>query len=202
MDVGELHDFSRFGQAVVTRYPQDSERYNHAKLGARLLFTHRMIDDIILNYEDICEADRIVMEKAVYHHSDYVLPNDLTDRERLFCGIISEADKIDIFRTCAQGLCESTCGYSRDEILKSDISPEVESAFYRHETVNNSEQVYPADYYLRNLSLCFGLESEAARHRVVEQGYVMKLIDREFMRAEVQARYLKMKEQVNNFLGI
>ena len=44
--IGELHDFARFGQAVVTKTFRDSDRYHHAKFGARLLFKHGMIEDI------------------------------------------------------------------------------------------------------------------------------------------------------------
>ena len=95
--IGELHDFARFGQAVVTKTFKDSERFNHAKLGARILFTHRMVDDIIPNYEEICSEDKTVMYKAVYHHSDLYLPDDRTELEHKFCEIIRDADKVDIF---------------------------------------------------------------------------------------------------------
>lgn len=56
-----------------------------------------MIDDIILNWDDVPDEDKLVMNKAVYYHSDFALPDDLTTCERLFCGIIREADKLDIF---------------------------------------------------------------------------------------------------------
>ena len=200
--IGELHDFARFGQAVVTKSTKDSDRYNHAKLGARLLFTHRMIDDIILNYEDICTADRIVMEKAVYHHSDYMLPDDLTDRELLFCDIIRDADKIDIFRTSTIGGWKSTCGYTEEEIFSADISPKVEEAFYQHRTANNADCATPADYHLRHIAMCFGLTSEAARRTAVKQGYLQQLMSYDFERPEVQRRYIRMRDEAAEFMHI
>ena len=36
--IGELHDFARFGQAVVTKTFRDSDQFNHAHFGAKILF--------------------------------------------------------------------------------------------------------------------------------------------------------------------
>ena len=80
--IGELHDFARFGQAVVTKSFRDTDRFNHAKLGARILFDHHLVDDIIFNFNELSEEDQRVMKKAVYHHSDLYLPEDLTDRSQ------------------------------------------------------------------------------------------------------------------------
>ena len=200
--IGELHDFARFGQAVVTHTFQDSDRFNHAKLGARILFVHSMIEDIIPNYSEVSEQDKLVMYKAVYYHGDFALPDDLTDRERIFCELIRDADKLDIFRNSVFGGWKSTCGYTEAEIFSSDISPKVEDAFYRHNTVKNTDLEFPADSHLRHIAMCFGLESEAAKKMAVEQGYLQKLMEHDFVRPEVQSRYIKMKQQVTEFLGI
>ena len=201
--IGELHDFARFGQAVATRTFVDSDRFNHARLGARLLFTHRMIDDIIPNYDEISDSDKIAMEKAVYYHSDYSLPEGLTERERLFCVIIRDADKTDIFRTCSTGSWESLCnGYSKEEIFSSDISPEFVAAFREHRTADYKKRVLPADFHIAHIALCFGLETSAARRLTVEQGYLLRLMDYEFTRPDVQKKYEAMKAEVNEFMRI
>ncbi len=198
--IGELHDFARFGQIVNTKTFTDSDRFNHAKLGARILFVHGMIKDIIPNYSEVCEQDRTVMYKAVYYHSDFALPDDLTDRERLFCNIIRDADKLDIFRNSTVGGWEVTCGWTEEEIFSSDISPKVEEAFYQHRTANNADCVLPADSHLRHIAMCFGLVYEAARKRAIEQGYLHRLMEHDFERPDVQKRYIKMRKQVEKFL--
>lgn len=200
--IGELHDFARFGQAVVTKTFTDSERFNHARLGARILFTHGMITDIIPNYEEISDEDKLVMEKAVYYHSDLTLPEDLSERERMFCEIIRDADKIDIFRSVSEAdvFAIYACGW--EEILSSDISPAVENAFYRHETVVNSDRITPADRRCAHIALCFGLASKMARAAAVEQGYLPKMIEIEFVKPEVQEKYKKMKAEVLSFLEL
>ena len=198
--IGELHDFARFGQAVVTKSLDDSERFNHARLGARILFTHRMIDDIIPNYEEVSETDRTVMEKAVYHHSDYKLPDDLTDRELLFCRIIREADQLDIFRVIAESGWEINYGCSKDELLKTSISDAIAEAFYEQRLAEYSKRVTPADFHMAHIALCFGLGSESARQRAIEQGYLKKMMDIEFSDPVTQEKYIGMKAQVNRFL--
>ena len=200
--IGELHDFARFGQAVVTQTFRDSDRYNHAKFGARLLFKHGMIEDIISNSDEICDEDKRVMEKAIYHHSDLKLPDDLTERERLFCEIIREADQIDIFRTIATSGWETIYGHGRDEILATDISDAILAAFPKHELADYSKRVTNADYHLAHIALCFGLKSVAAKQRAIQQGYLQQLMDIEFHDSTVQEKYLRAKRCVEEFLQL
>lgn len=200
--IGELHDFARFGQAVVTKSLDDSERYNHAHLGARILFTHHLIDDIIPDYDKVSATDRIVMEKAVYHHSDYRLPDDLSDRERLFCKIIREADQLDIFRTIVESGWEIIYGCSKEELLDHDITDAIAEAFYEHRLADYSKRVTKADFHMAHIALCFGLESESARRRAIEQGYLEKMMDISFNDQKVQKKYEGMKEQVMQFMEL
>ncbi len=200
--VGELHDFARFGQAVVTQTFRDNDRYNHAKFGARLLFKHGMIEDIMSDFDKVSDADKLVMERAVYHHSDFKLPDDLTERERLFCDIIREADQIDIFRTIATSTWEMIYGHGRDEVLSTDISDAILSAFPRHELADYSKRVTLADCHLAHIALCFGLKTAAARRRAIEQGYLQQLMNIEFSNPQVQQKYLAAKRCVEEFLQL
>ena len=43
-----------------------------------------------------------IIERAVALHSDFRLPSGLSDRERLFCTITRDADKVDIMRVFNQ----------------------------------------------------------------------------------------------------
>lgn len=199
--IGELHDFARFGQAVVTQTFSDSDRYNHAKFGARLLFKHGMIEDIMSNYNEVGDIDRAVMEKAIHYHNDLKLPDNLTERERLFCELIRDADIIDIFRTIETRSWETIYGHSKEEVLSSpDISDEILAVFPRHELADYSKRVTLADFRLAHIALFFGIKSRAARQRAIEQGYLLQLMDIEFYDSKVQEKYLKAKQCVEEFL--
>lgn len=199
--IGELHDFGRFGQIVVTQTFRDSGKWNHAHLGASLLFKHGLIDDLIPNWDEVCEEDKLVIEKAVYHHSDFHLPDDLTERERVFCKLIQEADQIDIFRTVVENGWETIYGHTKEEILASDFTDEIVQVFYRHELADYSKRATYADYHLAHIALCFGMRSQASRRRVVEQGYLGQMMDIEFTKPEVEDKFQGIKAEVNQYLG-
>lgn len=100
-----------------------------------------MIDDIIPNYGEACDEDKRVMEKVVYHHSDFHLPDGLTERQRLFCDIICDADQLDIFRTIVESGWVTIYGRTKKVILASDFSDEIVQAFYRRELADYSKRV-------------------------------------------------------------
>ena len=154
------------------------------------------------NYDEVGDEDKLVMEKAVYYHSDFELPDDLTERERLFCDIIREADRVDIFRSVTTSSWEAMYGHSKDEILSADISDAVLETFYRHEMLDYSKRVTLADYRMGHIALCFGLKTPAARQRAIEQSYLQKLIDIEFYNSQVQAKYLRAKQCAEEFLQL
>ena len=195
--IGYLHDFARFGQAIVTRTFKDSDRYNHAHMGAKLLFRRGMIEDIILNYDEVANEDKIVMRKAIYHHSDLVLPDNLTEREILFCDIIREADKIDIFRAITKAGYKEMYGADKAEIAKTDISPEIEMAFYNHTTADYKKRKTLADFLLAHQALFFGLDLPAARQKVLKDGYFNKMFDIKFSNPETEEKYQRMKKCLN-----
>lgn len=200
--IGELHDFARFGQAVNMHTFVDSPRYDHAKKGVKLLFNLDMIRDIVPNYQELGENDIAVIEKAILYHSGLHLPDSLTERERLFCELICEADRIDIFRVTVETGWEVMYGYTQEEILSADFSAEIAASFYRCELADFSQRKTPADYHLARIALCFGLKSEGARKKVVQDGYLQQLLSVEFSDPEVQAKYLPLKKCVEEFMQI
>ena len=198
--IGELHDFARFGQAVVTGTFRDSNQYDHAAMAVRLLFKHGMIEDIIPGYHDISEEDRLVMEKAVYYHSVLRLPDNLSKREKIFCDIIREADRVDIFRIVVESGWETIYGCSRETVFSSAISEEVFSAFEKHELVDYARRRTKADYYMGHIALCFGLKTKAAMELAATQGYIRSLLEAEFSDPDVQREFDKAAEQVMDYL--
>lgn len=198
--IGELHDFARFEQIVVTKSFSDSDLFDHAKMGARMLFTNHMVDDIIPDYQDISDEDKLVLEKAVYYHSSYSLPSTLSEREHLFCSIIREADQLDIFRTVVESGWKTLNGNDKETILASDISDEIAEAFHQRKLVDYSKRVTPADYHMSQIALCFGLHSAKARKRALEQGFLTKLMDITFKNPSVQKKYMELKKLTLEYL--
>jgi len=89
--IGLLHDIARFPQARDFDTFNDSISFDHGDKGAEILEK----DNYVMNYVDT-EEDKNIVIKAVRYHNKKYLEADLTDRERLFCNIIRDADKLDI----------------------------------------------------------------------------------------------------------
>ena len=90
---GLLHDIGRFEQVRLYHTFRDSESVDHAQFSADLLFREGMIR----KYMKIETYDSL-LETAIRCHNVYRLPESLTERDKMFCQILRDADKIDILR--------------------------------------------------------------------------------------------------------
>lgn len=165
--IGELHDFGRFGQVIMTLTFRYSDAWNHAHFGTHLLFDAGLVDNLAPEWEDICAEDRTVVRKAVHHHSDFRLPDGLTTRERVFCSLIREADQMDIFRTIVGSGWKTIYGHTKEEILSSGFSDAIVRAFFRHELADYSKRATFADYHLAHIALCFDTRQGFPRAKIV-----------------------------------
>ena len=119
-EIGMLHDIGRFEQLRRFDTFIDTESIDHAEFGGDLLFKDGLIqqfDDEKENYE--------LLEKAIRLHSLYRLPGDLSERELLFCQLIRDADKIDIYRANYETGLHVIYHVTKEELLNSEITPEV-----------------------------------------------------------------------------
>lgn len=90
--IGLLHDIGRFEQAKRFDSFKDKD-FDHAEYGVKILFE----DNLIRNFITPNKYDEIIYN-AIKHHNKISIPNNLDERTLMFCKIIRDADKIDIFR--------------------------------------------------------------------------------------------------------
>lgn len=195
-EIGMLHDIGRFEQ--LRRYGtfMDAESIDHAGFGADLLFRENLIEQF--------EADSSkydLMEKAVRYHSRYRVPENLTEREQMFCDIIRDADKADIFRANFETGMEDIYNVTTEELKNSPVTPEVFEAFMEGHAVLRSLKKHPIDHLVGHLSLSFELVYQESRTIVKEQGYLKKLADFESDHAETAELFVQMRERLTEFTG-
>ncbi|NRT88762.1 HD domain-containing protein [Clostridium beijerinckii] len=89
--IGLFHDIGRFEQFKKYKTFRDAFSENHAALGVKILEE----SGILKNLDD---SRRRIIIKAVNLHNEKDLPMDLNKKESLFCKLIRDADKLDIFR--------------------------------------------------------------------------------------------------------
>jgi HD superfamily phosphohydrolase YqeK len=86
-----LHDVGRFPQFVKYRTYYDPRSIDHCQLAVSVLREHRVLDAL-----DPAEKQTIL--KAIEYHGLKELPENLDDDVLLFCRLIRDADKLDIYR--------------------------------------------------------------------------------------------------------
>jgi putative nucleotidyltransferase with HDIG domain len=93
--IGLFHDIGRFQQFKTFKTFRDYISVNHAALGIEILEENKVL-------ENLDESRQKVIIKAISLHNVKELPNDLNKEEGLFCKLIRDADKLDIFRVITE----------------------------------------------------------------------------------------------------
>lgn len=189
--IGMLHDIGRFDQVRQYGTFSDADSVDHAHYAAELLFDKGMIVDYfgsanpgIYNYienENTCSAGLSeslgIIKKAVYNHSAYRIEEGLCEREVLFCNIIRDADKLDIFKVVNDTPLEDIYSVDKEEIPKAEVTNAVMQALREKHAVLRSLKKTPADYIAAYIALVFELVFPESFYIAKEQGYLDKLLD-------------------------
>jgi len=93
--VALFHDIGRFVQFKKYKTYNDNRTPSHCLLSIDVLKEHRLLDSLD-------KSERIWIEKAIQYHGLKVLPENLSQESRLFCKLIRDADKLDIYYTVTQ----------------------------------------------------------------------------------------------------
>ena len=195
--LGMLHDVGRFEQARRFRTFLDSV-YDHAQMGADYLFNENGLAEFLAG-DTLPDEETELLELAIRQHNRHILPENLDDRELLFCNLIRDADKVDIYRFTALQSFEVCHEYPAKIVSASSPTGKIIEYFNRRETVLFSERETPADIYLSHVALCFGLVYDCSKQLLDEQGYIWRMMDFRFDSPEVQSQFEKMKQSVTGF---
>ncbi len=172
--IGLLHDIGRFEQ--VRRFGTfiDAESIDHAQLGADQLLHEGLMERLVGGSMD--EEHRHLLETAIRNHSAYRIPEGLPEEERMYCDILRDADKIDIFRVLCDTPPEEIYDVPPEELRAAAVSDEVKECFLAHTAVLRSKRKTPVDKIVGHVCLTFELVYPVSRRIAKEQGYVEKLL--------------------------
>ena len=218
--LGMLHDIGRFEQIRCFGTFNDVQSVDHAEFGADLLFKEGLIRKFAEGYYEECElarsgneeAEQIIknnehhnkdtglIEMAIRQHNKYRVKEDLTERQRMFCDILRDADKVDIFKVNADIPMEIIYDVTTEELKNGVITKEVLESFYKKETVLKSVRRSAVDNIVGHISLLFELVYKESYRQAREQGYVYKLLDFKSDVPEVNAEFDDMRKYVDEFL--
>lgn len=176
---GMLHDIGRFEQ--VKRYGTFNDRLSvdHAQFGADLLFKEGLFEQIVLEDKTVSayEEYRDITEKAIRAHNMFRIPEELTERERIFANILRDADKIDILRANCMTPREEIYNVSTKELKASAVSSDVKKAFDEGHCAVRRKDNTPADHIVGHICFVFELVYPKSRNILFEQGYIYQILD-------------------------
>ena len=130
-----FHDIGRFPQYSEYKTYHDSLSFDHGDKG------YDMLKDLEYN-------DEIVL-KTVKYHNKYCIPDNLSEREKLFCNITRDADKLDILLYNLITIRDEECF----------ISDDVYQSLFSHEMVKNDCQCEKSDVFeiLRSIGFIYDI---------------------------------------------
>ncbi len=156
-----------------------------------------------LNSEQVkCNEGKLagLLELAIRQHNKYRVKEGLTDKELMFCNILRDADKVDIFKVNADIPMEIIYDVTTEELKNGVITKEVLESFYKKETVLKSVRRSAVDHIVGHISLLFELVYKESYRQAKEQGYVYKLLDFKSDVPEVNAEFDDMRKYIDEFL--
>lgn len=224
---GMLHDVGRFEQLRRYNTFSDAQSIDHARFAVELLYDEGLITDYVpeisttelvagartwrsmggvneshtsqsedMPLSDISQTLRI----AIGEHSAYRIQKGLDERTRMFCQILRDADKVDIFRVICDTPMEEVYGFQTKDILRSAITPEVMQAFYEHHAVLRKLKKCPADYIVAHGSLTFELVYPESLRIAKEQGYLKQMMSFQSENPDTAEIFEDLRKDLNGYL--
>ena len=193
--MGLLHDIGRFEQVRQYNTFRDSESVNHAQFGADLLFKNELIREYLK--EDSFDS---LLEKAIRNHNVYRLPEDLSEKEKTFCQILRDADKIDILRVNRQTPMTQIYNLPEDAFLYSEISDPVFEDMLHHRDVNRKNSKTGIDFLMGHIAFVFGLVYPVSFEIVKEQGYLNQMLSFESRNEKTRMKMDIIREEVHAYM--
>lgn len=181
--VGLLHDYARFEQWNKYNTYDDLKSIDHGDLAVEKLFD----DNEILKYcDNIDYYDEIY--DAIKYHNKYSYPSYLSDENKLFCRIIRDADKLDIFYLL---------GINKDLLVDDgNISEKVKEKFYNNELINRIDVNNGSDNIILSLAMVFDLEFDYSFKYLHD----MKLINKIFDSLDNKVKYEPYFEYIYRYI--
>ena len=189
--IGLLHDIGRFQQVVVANSFRDSKSFSHADFGCKLLFEDRLISKFC-----ILKDWYSYIEKAIRYHSVYALPDSLTEREKMFCNIIRDADKISIFQRANYVDFELFHECTEQDVQASVISDGVFECLMEKKMIPYTILKSYADYFLRMFGFYFGIVYPQSFELLETQGFFYNLLNFKFVNVHNQEKFDKIKDKI------
>ncbi|WP_035772701.1 HD domain-containing protein [Butyrivibrio sp. VCD2006] len=170
---GMLHDIGRFEQLRRYNTFVDAKSIDHAAFGADLLFGEERLTDLFTDDRSIDD----MLETVIRQHNKYRIDENITDKALMFCNILRDADKIDIFRVIVDTPPEELFNEPMEQLVTAEVTPSALEQVMAHQAVLRTPTLTTADRQIGHIGMAFELVYPKSRELTMEQGNLYKLFD-------------------------
>ena len=165
MIIGILHDYARFEQWSMYKTYSDMDSVDHGDLAVELLFEKNEIENFNIKKEDYS-----VVYDAIKYHNKYEYPEHASQRNKLFCQIIKDADKLDIFYLLSIGEIKIV----NDD---SEISDEIKDEFYKENLLKREQKKTKSDIIVFYLAMIYDMNFKYSYKFLKQNKLIEKLFE-------------------------
>lgn len=197
--IGLLHDIGRFEQQrIANSYNDLKSGIDHASMGVKVLFEDEKIKDFI---PDTREYDQTI-KNAIEYHNKFKVPDELPEKDKMFCKIIRDADKLDILEIFViNGEDTILIGKNNGYEVTPDITKEFLDALFQGKQIDRKYQKYFLDWYLNTLTFLFDINYAKSFEIIKDKKYIditIELIEK--IVPEDKEIFEKIREYMNNYI--
>jgi len=142
-----FHDYARFEQARLFHSFNDLKTFDHGDFAVKKLFDENEIFNFV---DDLSNEELEIVKIAIKNHNKFYIEDGLSERQQLFCKIIRDADKVDIFRILSSD--PRIKGVKQGNLIEKDLK-----CFLQHEAFKKTKDYDVYKCVLLHLCLIFDL---------------------------------------------
>ena len=167
-------------------------------MGVKVLFEDEKIKDFI---PDTREYDQTI-KNAIEYHNKFKVPDELSEKDKMFCKIIRDADKLDILEIFViNGEDTILIGKNNGYEVTPNITKEFLDALFQGKQIDRKYQKYFLDWYLNTLTFLFDINYAKSFEIIKDKKYIDTTIDLiEKIVPEDKEIFEKIREYMNNYI--
>ncbi|MDF2865527.1 MAG: hypothetical protein K0R72_336 [Clostridia bacterium] len=183
--IGILHDIGRFDQIRDNNTLEDNNIFDHANYGCDLLES-----GLIRQFIYDSKYDKIIL-RAVRTHDKYDIDDNFTEDEKLYCSIVRDANKLDIFKRLSEGNFKDDYSITKDMTMSSEIINEINKKHTIDVNLVNNE----LENVICNLSKIYDINYKYTLKTIKQNDYLNKYI---LLIDTLDFNKISLKKIVNN----
>jgi len=190
--IGLLHDIGRFEQYTRYKTYNDHQSIDHGDFGVQILKEN----DYIRKYIETDQYDDVIL-KAIKNHNKYSIEENINEKEKLYCKIIRDSDKLDIIYQATNQMWQDNI----KDIEKQVVSSKVLEQFLEKQVVNKKYIDYDIDRVVVIFAFIYDLNFEVSYKIIKENKFIDKIIARfNFQKEETKEIMEEIRKVANDYI--